>query len=313
MKKLFYFSKPSLKYVEIRNFKLKLFAVVIVLSILLSASFIIVYYFLGIGSNPLITIYSLKTENKELKKEIKRLAENYQEMAADIDSISILNRELRVYANLQPVSDEERLFGFGGGEDYPSYLRNIKDYEIEAMLTSIDEMINTFKFEKYQSIEITDKINMNEELFACIPALKPSFGTYSVSGFGMRNHPILGVRKFHSGLDINCNTGSSVHSPGNGKVTAVERRSGFGLVVEINHGFGYKTVFAHLSKALVKRGELVTRGQLIAKSGNTGFSSGPHLHYEVHHNGKALDPIDFFFDDLSIFDFDTSNSSLSEK
>jgi murein DD-endopeptidase MepM/ murein hydrolase activator NlpD len=154
---------------------------------------------------------------------------------------------------------------------------------------------------------------MNAELHKCIPAIKPTIGNYSVDGFGMRRHPILGIRRFHNGIDINCDTGTQVRSPGDGKVVVVERRSGFGLVIEIDHGFGYRTIYAHLLESLVTEGENIKRGQPIAKSGNSGLSSGPHLHYEVHHDGISLDPTDFFFDDLTFFDLDTSTTSLTEK
>jgi murein DD-endopeptidase MepM/ murein hydrolase activator NlpD len=313
MKKLFYFSKSSIKYIEIKRFKLKLFTVLITSSLFFAALFIVFYYFFGVGSNPNLTISSLKNENKELKNEIQRITESYNGMLADVENISALNEELRVSANLQPISDEERLLGIGGSANYLSSSLNIRDVEVKNLLKSVDEMIKALAFEKNQTIEIADKLSMNEELHKCIPAIKPTVGNYSVDGFGMRRHPILGVRKFHHGIDINCDTGTSVRSPGNGKVVVVERRSGFGLVVEIEHGFGYRTIYAHLSNAMVKQGDSVKRGQIIAKSGNSGLSSGPHLHYEVHHNGISLDPIDFFFDDLTFFDIDTPNTSLTEK
>ena len=313
MKKLFYFSQKSLKYIEIKQFKLKLFALLLGISLILTSVFVITYYFTGIGANPNLTIYSLKRENEELKKEIKRLAESYNEISADIDSISLMNEQLRVTANLQPISDDEKLLGTGGSEDISFSSLNIRDFEITGLLKSADEMINTVKFEKSQSKEIASKLSLNQKLFTSIPALKPTIGTYSIHGFGMRKHPILGIRKFHRGIDINCNWGTPVHSPGDGRVASVQRQSGFGLVIEIDHGFGYSTIYAHLSKALVKRGEKIKRGQVIAKSGNSGLSSGPHLHYEVHHNGKALDPIDFFFDEYTFFDLNTSTISQSEK
>jgi len=154
---------------------------------------------------------------------------------------------------------------------------------------------------------------MNKDLHKCIPAIKPTLGNYSIDGFGMRRHPILGVRKFHHGIDINCDSGTSVRAPGNGKVIVVERQAGFGLVIEIDHGFGYRTVYAHLSQAMVKQGDSIKRGQVIAKSGNSGLSSGPHLHFEVHHDGIAMDPTDFFFDDLTFFDLDTQTISQTKK
>jgi len=313
MKKLFYFSKANLKYIEIKHFKLKLFTVLSASSLLFAALFIVFYYFFGIGSNPNVTISSLKNENTELKKEIRKITESYQKIVTDVEEITALNSELRISANLQPISNEERMLGTGGSPDYLSSNLNIKDAEVKGLLNSVEDMIKAVEFEKKETLEIADKLSMNAELHNCIPAVKPTIGNYSIDGFGMRRHPILGIMRFHNGIDINCDSGTPVRAPGDGKVIVVERRSGFGLVIEIDHGFGYKTVYAHLSQAMVKEGEKIKRGQTIAKSGNSGLSSGPHLHYEVHHDGIALDPTDFFFDDLTFFDLDTSTISLTEK
>ena len=313
MKKLFYFSKSNLKYIEIKHFKLKLFTVLSVSSLLFAALSVVLYYFIGLGSNPDLTISSLKNENQELKKEIKRITESYEKIVADVNEIAEINSELRVTANLQPISDEERLLGIGGSNEYLYSNINIKDAEVKNLLNSVEEMIRSVEFEKNQTLEIANRLSMNEELHKCIPAIKPTAGNYSIDGFGMRRHPILGVRRFHNGIDINCDYGTTVRSPGDGTVMIVERRAGFGLVIEIDHGFGYKTIYAHLSTAMVKEGDKIKRGQTIAKSGNSGLSSGPHLHYEVHHDGISLDPTDFFFDDLTFFDLDTSTTSLTEK
>jgi murein DD-endopeptidase MepM/ murein hydrolase activator NlpD len=313
MKKLFYFSKASLKYVEIKNFKLKLFSLLIVLSLLFTSIFVALNHFLGVDSNPNFKISALKSENNELKEEIKRIAESYRQILGGVDSISAINSELRIAANLETITDEERLLGTGGSPEYLSTNLNIRDNDVKTLLKSVDEMIGYVQFEKEQTLQIAKKLSLNEKLHKCIPAIKPTIGNYSIDGFGMRIHPILGVRKFHYGIDINCDYGTEVRSPGDGKVIVVERRAGFGLVVEIDHGFGYKTVYAHLSVALVKTGDSVIRGQNIAKSGNSGLSSGPHLHYEVHHDGIPLDPTDFFFDDLTFFDLDTQTISQTEK
>jgi len=130
----------------------------------------------------------------------------------------------------------------------------------------------------------------------------PTKGEYISSNFGMRLHPILKVRQMHTGIDIVVNTGTLVYSPGKGKVVRVGRRGGYGLEVVIDHGFGYRTTFGHLSKSLVKRGQKVERGDVIAKTGNTGLSTGPHLHYEVSQNGIKLNPKRFFFDDLDFIE-----------
>jgi murein DD-endopeptidase MepM/ murein hydrolase activator NlpD len=119
----------------------------------------------------------------------------------------------------------------------------------------------------------------------------------------MRMHPILKIRRMHTGTDFVANVGTPVYAPGGGVVSFAGRRGGYGITLEIDHGFGYKTIFAHLSKILVKKGQKITRGDLIAESGNSGkLSTGPHLHYEVRHNGIALNPKNFMYDDVDLFE-----------
>jgi len=117
----------------------------------------------------------------------------------------------------------------------------------------------------------------------------------------------LHINKMHNGIDILNSVGTPVNASGKAKVVFVGTRGGYGLAVELDHGFGYKTIYAHLSSVLIKEGQIVKRGQLIAKSGSSGLSSGPHLHYEVIHNGQNLNPADFFFDEYSYFESNNSN------
>ena len=106
----------------------------------------------------------------------------------------------------------------------------------------------------------------------------------------------------HDGIDIIADVGTPVYSSGNGRVIFVGHKGGYGLAVEINHGFGYHTIYAHLSKVLVREGQKVLRGSLIAKTGDSGLSTGPHLHYEVEHDGVKENPAGFFFDNLGFFE-----------
>jgi murein DD-endopeptidase MepM/ murein hydrolase activator NlpD len=140
-----------------------------------------------------------------------------------------------------------------------------------------------------------------------IPAIIPTEGQYSTESFGMRLHPILHVNKMHLGIDIINDVGTNVKVSGNGRIIFVGIKGGYGLTVEVDHGFGYHTIYAHLSSSLVKEGTSVKRGQVIAKSGSSGLSSGPHLHYEVLHNGQNLNPSDFFFDEYNYFEYKNSN------
>jgi murein DD-endopeptidase MepM/ murein hydrolase activator NlpD len=120
-------------------------------------------------------------------------------------------------------------------------------------------------------------------------------------------HPILRINKMHTGIDIINDVGTPVKATGKGKVTFVGIKGGYGLTIEIDHGFGYQTIYAHLSAVNVREGQNVNRYQSIGKSGNSGLSSGPHLHYEVLHNGQNLNPSEFFFDEYSYFESNNSN------
>jgi murein DD-endopeptidase MepM/ murein hydrolase activator NlpD len=124
-------------------------------------------------------------------------------------------------------------------------------------------------------------------------------GYYSPSGFGVRMHPVLGIFKTHEGLDIVADVGTPVYAAGNGTVEfAGHSGGGYGNLIVLNHGFGYQSLYAHLSEIKVSNGQYVKRGTLIGKSGRTGLVSGPHLHYEVIYNGVRKNPIDYFLDDL---------------
>jgi murein DD-endopeptidase MepM/ murein hydrolase activator NlpD len=132
-----------------------------------------------------------------------------------------------------------------------------------------------------------------------MPAIKPMVGEFSYHGFGYRHDPILGVTRMHEGVDIQNSVGTPVYATGDGTVEFTgSTGSAYGIAVDINHGFGYSTYYAHLSRSVVHAGQTVKRGTLIAYSGNTGRSTGPHLHYEVRQNGESKNPVEFFVADV---------------
>ena len=132
-----------------------------------------------------------------------------------------------------------------------------------------------------------------------MPAIKPMVGTYSYHGFGMRVDPFVGSQKRHEGVDIHNDVGTPVYATGDGVIEFTgPTGSGYGIALELNHGYGYKSWYAHLSKCVARSGQRVKRGTLIAYSGNTGRSTGPHLHYEVIRNGEKQNPVEYFVDDI---------------
>lgn len=304
MNKFYCFSKSKLEFVEIKNLPRKFFFLVIISSFSLSAIIFGGLYFINSVINPRSEVESLKNENRELNEKYKGLLALYKNLNTELDTLLSTNDDLRIAADLPPISEEEKIMGTGGGS-----FGNLFNFNKENISINLNEMDNyvdnvkrKFEFEKMNYINISNKLKENKEFFATLPAIKPASGTFGAHGFGMRLHPILGIRRMHEGVDIITNIGTPVVAAGAGTIDFVGYRGGLGLCVEIDHGFGYRTVYGHLSKFLVKIDQKVKRGQLIAKTGNTGLSSGPHLHYEVQHNGQKVNPRDFIFDDLKLFD-----------
>lgn len=301
MKKFYYFSEKSLNFLEIKHFKGKaivLFTIsVMVFSLLLLGTF---YLAFSLSDNTK-DLQTLRRENKVLKDKIVSLSDNYQRLQNDLNNISNLSDQLRLATNLSPISQEEKELGIGGSVIAEQLYSELGSDVMDAINVA-EKVTKRFEFEKNQFDKIVDKLKVNKNLYESIPAIVPTEGSYSSDSFGMRFHPILHINKMHNGIDILNDIGTPVNASGKGKVVFVGTRGGYGLAVEIDHGFGYKTVYAHLSSTLVQEGQTVKRGQMIANSGNSGLSSGPHLHYEVIHNGQNLNPSDFFFDEYSYFE-----------
>lgn len=209
----------------------------------------------------------------------------------------------RVIFESEPIPSSVRKAGFGGADRYSKF-EGFRNSEIITNTTKKLDLITSQLYVQSKSFdEVFALAKRKEELLASIPAIQPisnkdlrRIGSY----FGYRTDPFYKVTKFHEGIDFTASVGTDIYSTGDGVVTKVERsRGGYGNSIIINHGFGYETVYAHMSKMDVRRGEKVKRGQVIGHVGNTGKSTSPHLHYEVRKGGKAIDPINFFFNDIT--------------
>lgn len=306
MKKFYYFSEKSLKFLEIKHFRAKLIAFFIASVIVFSSVISGVIYFVSNLSGNDNKIISLEKENQVLKAKLFTISDNYNSLENKLKSLIKLSNDLRLAVNLEPISAEERLMGVGGSKSIDNLFTGVQP-DVEKALDVVDEVTRKFEFEKSQFDEISQKLKSNQQLFEAIPAIIPTNGSFSNNSYGMRIHPILHVKKMHLGIDIIANVGTPVKAAGKGKVTFVGYKEGYGLTVEIDHGFGYQTIYGHLSSAKVKEGKMVNRGDVIAKTGNSGLSTGPHLHYEVLHNGQNLNPAEFFFDEYSYFESTKTN------
>jgi murein DD-endopeptidase MepM/ murein hydrolase activator NlpD len=156
--------------------------------------------------------------------------------------------------------------------------------------------------------EIIEMAKRREEQLSCLPAIQPISNkdlTRTASGWGYRIHPIYKIRKFHYGMDFTAPTGTEVYATADGTVEIVDQsRRGYGNKIVIDHGFGYKTLYGHLNGFNVRKGQKVKRGDVIGFVGSTGLSTAPHLHYEVHLNGNKVNPISYYFNDLTPEEWD---------
>lgn len=303
MRKFYYFSKTKLKFVEIRNFYKKFVFLIVFFSVLISFFLFGTFLVFNEFINPDSEVKSLRKINTQLKEQFDQMYEKYQALDKRIIALSEKSRELRLAANLEPKESDD-LYGTGGEAFTP--IKNSTPSEISNKLDELTSYINRvsqkISLEKNSYEEIENTFKANEKLYSSLPAIKPCTGRLA-DDFGMRLHPILKIRRMHNGVDIITDVGTKIYAPGGGVVEFAGRRGGFGVTLEIDHGFGYKTIYAHLSSIVVKQGQIIKRGNLVAYSGNTGsLTTGPHLHYEVRHEGIALNPSNFIYDDVDLFE-----------
>jgi murein DD-endopeptidase MepM/ murein hydrolase activator NlpD len=301
-KRFFVFSSSSLDLREVRFFKTKLLGSGVVLGACIVGLLLLINHLsndvLGIGYD---RISALATENRFLKDQIRGLSQQMAGIEKTLDRLAAKGNDLRIATDLTALDEDTRTAAVGG---IPEPAMNaFLTGEAATILSDAQKMIEKLsrevKLQQTSYEEITHRMEHNKEFFAHLPAVKPMAGPYSVHGFGMRVHPVLGVYRMHTGVDIIGDVGNSIYAAGDGTVRFAGRtQGGYGVVVEINHGYGYSTLYAHCSSVLVRPGRVVKRGELIAKSGRSGLVSGPHLHYEVRRNGTRLNPVDYFFDDV---------------
>lgn len=244
----------------------------------------------------------LDAENRILKNQLKDLSERFDAVQHGIKALADRGNELRLLVDI-PKIDEETQSAAIGGTRQPSDFGFISKEGSEILSNAhklIDQLAREVKMQQSSYREIQKRYEHNQVFFEHLPAIKPMEGYYTLHGFGMRIHPVLRVFRMHEGVDIINDVGTNVYATADGVVRYAGRtEGGYGAVVDIDHGFGYSSVYAHLSRISVRPGQTVKRGEFIAKSGRSGLVSGPHLHYEIRKNGRKQNPVDYFFDDVN--------------
>ncbi len=241
----------------------------------------------------MIRLSRLEKEAVHHREQSLLLAQRIQEMTRKMDQLNELDRKLRIMVNLEPP-EEDSVDGMGGPDPLSlsprSVLQKGRTDLIRSMHHTLDNLGREIAFGKKEKRDLIKFLESQKMLLACTPSIWPAKGWLS-SRFGYRISPFTGEKEFHRGIDISGRINSPVLAPADGMVSAVFYDYGYGRVVTITHGYGLETLYGHLQKVLVKKGQFVKRGETIALLGNTGRSTGPHLHYEVHLNRVAVNPL----------------------
>ena len=250
-------------------------------------------------------------KEKRLKGEINNLLSQYEIINSDLKKIEtvlddIQTRDDNIYRTIfeaDPIPTSIRKQGFGGVNRYKK-LSGFSNSDLIINTTKkVDQLTKQLYLQSKSFDEIIELAKNKSKMLASIPAIQPVANKdlkRMTSGYGYRIHPIYKTRKMHYGMDYSAKVGTEIYATGDGIISKVKRsKRGYGNYVKINHGFGYETLYAHMSRYIVKKGQKVKRGEVIGYVGNSGISTAPHLHYEVRKDNKKINPVNFYFNDLT--------------
>lgn len=302
------FNPESLSYVKVRRTlkqKLLNFSTYFLASLVLALIYWVVFY--SFFDSP---------KEKGLKRQISELRLNYDIIQQDFNRMEAVLKDLQerddnIYRTIfeaEPVHSSIREAGFGGTNAYQN-LEGIEDADmVVGVKKQLDKIMKKIYVQSKSYDEVIELAKNKEVMLASIPAIMPISNkdlTRTASGWGYRIHPIYKIRKFHYGMDFTAPTSTDIYATGDGVVVEVESSMrGYGNKVVIDHGFGYQTLYAHCDRFNVKIGQKVKRGDVIGFVGNTGLSTAPHLHYEVFLNGEKVNPVNYYFNDLSAEEYE---------
>jgi len=238
-------------------------------------------------------------EMARLRDENDNLIAKYDELKGEVSEVNDIYADLvekeiviRNIFSLPEINTEERELGIGGpgaktSEHFTKALRLAHSTEKD-----IDALLRLAGFEKQKYEEVYNTLVEKKSILDHTPSIRPCRGLMT-RGFGMKDDPFTGYKRFHGGIDIGNKTGTPIYAAADGVVKYTGRMGDLGKLIDINHGYGYRTRYGHLSNIKIKRGQKVRRGDLIGLMGSTGYSTGPHLHYEIIKNGKPENPLGY--------------------
>jgi len=250
-------------------------------------------------------LYAEKNKMEAQYKVLQRQFNEVQDVLTDLEERD--NNLYRVVLQAEPIPFTVRK-AIASNTDYYNQLYDMTNSEI---VVSTTKMLNTLKKQIYiQSRSYDELVSLTknrEKMLQCLPAIQPVLNKdlkRMASGYGWRIDPVYHTRRFHEGMDFVAPTGTDIYATGDGTIVNAGWEQGYGNCIVINHGFGYETLYGHLSAIKVRPGQTVKRGDIIGLVGSTGKSTAPHLHYEVHYKGQVMNPQNYYFLDLSPEEYD---------
>ena len=305
----YYYDSETLSYRKIEQKKGRKFgfAILLTLGALLAGLLLLIIY---------LNIPQLETpREKAYKRELENMKLQYELMNKQLKKDHIVLSEIaerddniyRLYFGAPPIPAEVREAGFGGVNRYQGYEVYDNSEIIIQSQKQIDKLTKQIAVQSISLDEIKELAEQKEELLSTIPAIQPIANSdlkRMASGYGWRSDPFTKARKFHYGMDFSAETGTPIYASGNGIVTRADANSsGYGNHIRIDHGFNYVSLYSHLSKYNVKKGDKVKRGDIIGYVGSTGRSVAPHLHYEIFKDGERINPRNFYYGSLTSEEF----------
>jgi murein DD-endopeptidase MepM/ murein hydrolase activator NlpD len=299
----YYYNTNTLRYEKlITPLRVKLLRIFsFIAAAIVTAGFITYFAFRFIGS---------PTE-KILRSENERLKYRYQDLDKQIDDLNqkmteLEGRDNNVYRTIfeaKPIPDSARAKAIEQEQEIEKVEKMEGEELVQSIRSSLKTLTTRMTVQKRSYDELMTLVKNKEQLLAATPAIQPVSNQNLdriASGFGIRIDPIYKTRKMHAGLDFAAPQGTPIYATANGVVTTSGNTgNGYGNHIVINHGYGYETLYGHMYRVKATNGEHVKRGEIIGYVGSTGKSTGPHCHYEVHKNGRKLDPVYFFYNDLN--------------
>ena len=270
---------------------------------------------LGAGSFLLFFFIFGSPSERDLRIENSKLQAQYRILSTRLDEALNVMKQLqqrddnlyRVIMQADPVDERLRTASYGTTGRYDELMELANSRLVVNTSRKMDLLARQIYIQSQSFDEVVGMCKKHDDMLASIPAIQPVSNKdlkRTASGYGTRIDPIYKTVKFHEGMDFSANVGTPVYVTGNGKVLKAGWEGLYGNCITVDHGFGYVTKYAHLSKINVRKGQSVVRGEIIGLVGSTGKSTGPHLHYEVHVKGKVVNPVNYYFMDLNAEDYD---------